>query len=990
MMRRKYSQLLTGNLGLLPLTGFFILLVFFNLESWAKTMTTKILTEKMINPLEWRQIGPSLFSGRIADIAVPKGQSRTIYCAAASGGIWKTTNRGTTWEPIFDDQGTGSMGAIAVSDSDPDIIWAGTGEPIAASHTTWGDGVYRSTDAGKTWDHMGLKETQQIGAVIINPDNPDIVYIAAAGHLWGENSERGLYKTTDGGTTWEKSLFINEKVGIVDAVMDPAYSQTLYAAAYGRMRGRYSRSEAEEVEILEGSGIYKTTDAGQNWINLTEGLPIKRVGRIGLAVSSTNPKKIYALVERAPYELHLNMADIHQIKDFLSTQGDIDPTESDHWREFIVKRIPEDEMLSAVVSGLDQAENIQLRNNLGLEELDTGGGVFCSENKGETWRRVNKMSALRRPSYYSHIYVHPLDENTLYIPEVRMNFSSDGGKTFEQAGWAFSSWLTSKFIHGDFHPLWINPEDPAHMIVGTDGGLYSSYDGGKNWEAHFMPIGQFHTIAVDMRKPYYIYGGMEDNGSWAGPSATRHFSGITNHDWFKFEHSDGAYIQIDPTDNMTVYSEWQNGNIRRLDLRTGMRTEIKPSAETGDSSLRFNFITPFVLSCHDSNALYLGTQKVLKTTNRGDSWVAISPDLTRDKRTATISTIAESPIKQGLIFAGTEDGIVQLSQDDGATWKDVTANFPSLPHDKNGFPTLCVSRLEASHFDPGTAYASFDGHRKDNYRTYIYRTNDLGKTWKSIKGDLPDDLVVRVIREDPKNPSLLFTGTDKGVFCSINGGTHWVALANGLPPVRVDDMVIHPRDADLVIGTHGRGLFTMDISPLQQITQDVLNMAVYLFNIQPAILYHLDITKNKGVRGARWFTAKNPYAEASDLLTIRYVLGENGALAPPGAAIYYYLEEKSQVPVEINVCDSKGAQILRKLKGPAEKGLNYVIWDLRKASSSLAPTDGGNDAVRLRESGLDERPGSLVIPGKYLIVLIIDGNRFEQKLIVKPDDSLRF
>jgi hypothetical protein len=502
---------------------------------------------------------------------------------------------------------------------------------------------------------MGLKDTQQIGAVIIHPENPDIVYVAAVGHLWGKNQERGLYKTVDAGKNWEKSLFISDSVGVVDIVMDPSDSRILYAAAYGRMRGRYSRSEAEEVEILEGSGVYKTTDAGKNWVKLTGGIPSRRVGRIGLAVSPANPEKIYALVERAPYELNLDMADIHEIKDLLSTLGDIAPKELDHWREFIVKRIPENERLSVMISGLDRAENIRLRNSLGLGELDTGGGVFCSENKGETWQRVNKMSVLRRASYYSHIYVHPLDENAVYIPEVRMNISTDGGKTFEQAGWAFSSWLTSKFIHGDFHPLWINPEDLDHMIVGTDGGLYSSYDGGKNWEAHFMPIGQFHTIAVDMRKPYYIYGGMEDNGSWAGPSATRHFSGITNHDWFKFEHSDGAYIQIDPTDNMTVYSEWQNGNIRRLDLRTGMRTEIKPQADTGDASLRFNFITPFLLSCHDSNTLYLGTQKVMKTTDRGDNWVAISPDLTRDKRTASISTIAESPIKQGLLFAGTEE-----------------------------------------------------------------------------------------------------------------------------------------------------------------------------------------------------------------------------------------------------------------------------------------------------------------------------------------------
>lgn len=479
MKKRKYSQRFIRNFGLSLLMGFFILIVYPIPRAWTKTQDTDFFSEEMIKSMEWRLLGPSLYSGRIVDIAIPKGQSHTIYCAAASGGIWKTINNGTTWDPIFDDQGTGSMGAIAIADSDPNIIWAGTGEAIAASHTTWGDGVYKSTDAGKTWSYMGLKQTQQIGAVIIHPENPDIVYVAAVGHLWGENTERGLYKTVDGGKTWEKSLFISDKLGIVDAVMDPSESQTLYAAAYGRIRGRFSRSEAEEVKIIEGSGIYKTTDAGQNWAKLTTGFPTKRVGRIGLAVSETNPAKIYALVERASYEINLDETEVNKIKDFLRSKKDIDQTELNRIRDFVESHTPTDEEAMAILGGLVGSERLELRTILGLGELDTGGGVFCSENKGETWHRVNKMSVLRRASYYSHIYVHPLDENIVYIPEVRMNISMDGGNTFEQAGWAFSSWLTTKFIHGDFHPLWINPQAPNHMIVGTDGGLYSSYDGEK-------------------------------------------------------------------------------------------------------------------------------------------------------------------------------------------------------------------------------------------------------------------------------------------------------------------------------------------------------------------------------------------------------------------------------------------------------------------------------------------------------------------------------
>lgn len=962
----------------------------FNPMAGTKNSEIDIFSEPLVKSLEWRLLGPSLFSGRIADIAIPKGQSRIIYCAAASGGIWKTTNRGTTWEPIFDDQGTGSMGALAVADSDPSIVWAGTGEPIAASHTTWGDGVYRSTDAGKTWDHMGLEETQQIGAVIIHPKNPDIVYVAAVGHLWGKNPERGLYKTVDAGMNWEKSLFISDSVGVIDAVMDPSDSQILYAAAYGRIRGPFSRSEAEELKILDGGGIFKTTDGGQNWKRLTKGLPNTRVGRIGLVIPATNPKKIYALVERTPYELLLDKDGIDRIRVFFSDSENKDPKEINRIRELILKDTPENEKAAAVIGGFDRSVSLELRNMLGLGELDTGGGLFCSYDKGETWRRVHKMSVLRRASYYSHIYVHPLDENTVYIPEVRMNISTDGGKTFEQAGWAFSSWLTTKFIHGDFHPLWIDPADQNHMIVGTDGGLYSSYDRGKNWEAHFMPIGQFHTIAIDNRQPYYIYGGLEDNGGWAGPSATRHFSGITNHDWFKFEQSDGAYIQIDPTDNMTIYSEWQNGNICRLDVRTGMRTEIKPSEGTGDTALRFNFITPFLLSSHNSNTLYLGAQKIMKTTDRGGNWLAISPDLTKGKKIATISTIAESPFKQGLLLTGTEDGNVQISKDDGATWANVTDFIPGLPKDGNRGSKICVSRIEASHFDPERAYVSFDGHRQDDFKTYIYRTDDCGKTWHSVNGDLPDDLVVRVIREDPKNPFLLFIGTDRGVYASIDGGIHWVTLNNGLPPVRVDDMVIHPRDADLLVGTHGRGIYTLDISPLQQMTQKIIESDVHLFNIQPAILYHLDIRKNKGVRGDRWFSAKNPYAEVSDLLTVRYVLGENGALAPPGAAIYYYLKEKSHIPVEIKIFDRSDGQLIRRLEGPAEKGINRVIWDLRKSSTVFSPTGGGNDAVRLKETGLSKRPGSLVEPGEYRVVFTAEENKLERMLLLESDENLKF
>ena len=802
---------------------------------------TATFSTATIKSLRWRLLGPAHFSGRVTDIAVPKGQEYTVYCAAATGGIWKTVNNGTTWEPIFDDQGTGSMGAIAIADSDPNIVWVGTGEVIAASHSAWGDGVYKSTDAGKTWTHMGLKESHYVGKIVIDPDDPDVVYVAAVGHLWGSNPERGIYKTTDGGRTWNKILFISDEVGVVDIVMDPSDNKILYAAAYGRLRSRYSSGG---VKLLEGGGIYKTTDAGRTWVKLKEGLPRERVGRIGLAISPTNPDKAYAIVERGPFEIHLDANELEKIKNLLRLEKEPEPKELRRIRKLIERLTPAGEKAAAVVAGLSRAEQAKLRMALGQEKLDTGGGVFRSIDKGRTWNRMNKSPSGR--SFYSRIYAHPKDEDTVYVPVSRMWKSTDGGRTFEQAGWAFSSWLTSSFIHGDFHPFWIDPENPDHLIVGSDGGLYSSYDGGIHWEDHPMPIGQFFTIAVDMRKPYYIYGGTQDNGSWAGPSATRHISGVSDSDWFKYERADGCYVQIDPTDNMTVYTAIQNGRIRRLDLRKGVWAQIQPRAKKDEPPLRFNFIAPFLLSPHDPSTLYMGTQRLLKTTDKGDNWTAVSSNLTKGGEDATITTISESPLVPGLLFVGTEDGNVQVSRDDGATWTNVADRIPGLPSDENGQPNMYVSRVEASHFDAGTAYVSFDGHRDDDFGVYLFRTTDYGKTWESIKGNLPDGFPLKVVREDLKNPNLLFVGTAVGVYVSIDGGGHWVPLKNELPPVRVDDMVIHPRDADLVIGTHGRGIYVIDISPLQEMTSEVMSSDAHLFNIQPETLFYLDITKNKG------------------------------------------------------------------------------------------------------------------------------------------------
>lgn len=973
---------------LLLLSGLGLFLFLSSFAASEEVNKEPLFSETTLKSLRWRLLGPAYYSGRISDLAVPKGNPHTVYCTAASGGLWKTVNNGTTWEPIFDDHGTGSMGAVSVAESDPRIVWVGTGEPIAANHSTWGDGVYKSEDGGKTWTHMGLQDSHQIGRIVIDPVDPNVVYVAAVGHLWGANSERGLYKTTDGGKTWTRSLYISDKVGVVDIAMDPSDRNLLYAAAYGRLRGRYSRSEAEEVKLIEGGGIFKTTDAGKTWVELKDCFPADRLGKIGLAVSPTNPLKIYAVVERAPLEILLPAKELEAIKKLLWSKQPPEK-ETQRIRKLIERLTPQNEKEAVVLAGLSREEQLRWRRLSGQAEPDTGGGIFRSADKGNTWTRVNKLPANRRPSYYSSIYVHPQEEDTIFVPIERMWKSADGGQTFEQTDWAFSSWMTSDYIHGDFHAIWINPDNPDHIIVGTDGGAYSSYDGGLNWEAHRMPIGQFHAIAVDMRKPYYVYGGMEDNGGWAGPSATRHMSGIDDSDWFKYETADGAYVQVDPTDNMTIFTEIQNGGIKRIDVKTGTWTSIRPRAKAGEPPLRFNFYAPFLLSPHDPHKLYMGAQRVLKTVDRGDNWVSISSGLTKGRDAATISTLAESSLKPGVLWVGTEGGNVFISRNDGTTWTNVARSIPDLPRDPQGLPNIFVSRIELSHFREGTAYVSFDGHRDDDFRIYLFRTTDYGQNWVSIKGNLPGGFPIRIIREDLKNPDLLFVGTYIGVYASIDGGKKWVPLKNVLPPVPIADMVIHPRDADLVVGTHGRGIYVLDISPLQQLNEEVMSSESYLFNIQPATLLHLDITKNKGASGARRFAAQNPYAELFDMDVSRYILGQGSELAPPGAAIYYYMKSEPTALVRITILDHQ-ERIVRRLTGPSKAGINRLLWDLRESPQPTALEPSGNDAVRISARGKFERPGKLVKPGKYRIRLAIGGKIFERELIVEQDDFLNF
>jgi photosystem II stability/assembly factor-like uncharacterized protein len=937
--------------------------------------------ENAFDRLPWRTIGPANMSGRVTDVAVPKERPTTIYCATASGGVWKTVNNGTTWTPIFDRYGSSSIGAIAVADSNPEIVWVGTGEANASSYTSWGDGVYKSTDGGRSFTHLGLKDTHHIGRIVIHPTNADIVFVAAAGHLWGPNRERGLYRTRDGGRTWTNVKYISEDAGFVDITMDPRDPDVLYAAAYARRSDRFDDFDSVGIDILEGGGIYKTTDGGDTWVKLTRGLPPTRIGRIGIRVAPSRPDRVYAIVEVAPLRVKLPDPDVRRLRELLSGETPPDAAEAARLRGVIEAGAP-GEASSAIVAGMSRGEQARVRVLLGMPELDAGGGVFRSDDLGRSWKRTNPLN--EREGYYSKIRVDPNDADRVYALMVRAWSSRDGGVSFEQEGWAFSSFLTSDFIHGDFHALWIDPQNPDHMIAGSDGGLYTTYDRGAHWEAHQMPIGQFVRIGVDMRRPYYVYGGLQDNGTWGGPSATRHRSGVTADDWYKVATADGAYTHIDPANHNLMYTASQYGNLQRIDLKSGSRRSLRPRGDAGPEP-RFNYVAPVLISAHDPAVLYIGAERVFRSTDRGDTWTPISPDLSRGNPNvdtgegATITTLAESAKDPAVLWAGTDDGNVQVTRDRGATWTNVAARLPGAPRDRDGRMSSWVSRVEASRFDPAVAYVSLDAHRDDDFAVYLYRTNDFGATWVSMAANLPAGVPVNVVREDVRNPDLLFVGTETSAFASTDRGASWHRLGAGLPTVPVDDLVVHPRDPELVAGTHGRSLYVLDISALQQLTPQVISSPAHLFAPRPVVLFGVDWTRNKGASGARRFAADNPFTELIPE-------GDSSGLAPPGTAIHYFLSAAHEGPVTIEILDKEG-RVVRELASAGGQGINRVLWDARRQSrsASLPPWRrvGGNDALRL--AGVTERPGPLVPPGDYWVKLRAGSHEATQALTVERD-----
>ncbi|MCZ6916598.1 MAG: hypothetical protein O7I93_07465 [Gemmatimonadetes bacterium] len=916
---------------------------------------------ELFGDLRWRNIGPANMAGRVTDIEAVDSNFAQVFIAAASGGVWKSMNAGTTWEPIFTDYGTANIGDIAVFQPDPDVIWVGTGESCTRNSVGWGDGVYKSTDGGETFVNVGLRDTHHIGEVLTHPSDPDIVYVAAQGHLWGHSGERGLFKTTDGGNTWRQltnGLPDDGRTGATDIKMDPTDPAVLYVAFWERLR-RPHRFDSGGPN----GGIFKSTDGGETWTKLTTGLPDGPTGKIGLAVYRQNPQIVMAIVE-------------HGYQPPQRVDGEPNPEYGDMTR--------------------------------------LGTGIYRSDDGGATWQFISRYN--NRPFYYSHIYIDPTDDQRVYVLAGSANVSNDGGRTFSR---------NFEGISGDFHALWIDPVRPDVFYVGNDKGGYVSFDDGDSFVMFDnMDIGQFYAVTVDMRDPYWVYGGLQDNGNWGGPSNSRDWNGVLNDHWFKFHSGDGFHTTADPNDWRTVYTESQGGNIRRFDAvfrQVGqsitpnpsnilnLRQRVPAHPDSSDRLLRdhfrFNWSSPLILSPHSSNTVLFGGNHLFKSTDRGDTWRIISPDLTtndpeladpesggitRDVTSAethaTIITIAESPLAPGVIWVGTDDGNVQLTRDGGANWTDVRGNVPTVPDG------LWVSRVTASRYAAGRAYVTFDGHRSDNFHPWVFQTDDFGRSWTSISSNLPDDHPVYVITEDPKNSNLLFVGTEFSVFATVDGGARWDRLMNGMPTVAVHDLVIHPRDGDLIAATHGRSVWILDdIGPLQQLTPEVAASDVHLFDNRVA-------TQWKGIsrgatRGHKLFMGRNP-------LTIEHQPpGNSPRQLVTSATIDFNVGDAVRGPVGIEITDMAGE---RSFIGSVDvqPGINRYFWSMRFDPTEEQRRQREEQIARFRAQGFGgggggggfggggQLPGDLVTPGTYRVTLTVNGQRHHGTVTVREDPGV--
>ena len=882
-----------------------------------------LLNSETLAGLKFRNIGPAFTSGRIADFAVREDKPSEYYVAVASGGVWKTINSGTTWQAIFDSQGSYSIGCVTLDPNNHHVVWVGTGENNNQRSVAYGDGIYKSLDGGQNWEHMGLKNSEHISKIIVDPTNSNIVYVAAYGPLWSEGGDRGVYKSVDGGKTWNPMLQVGEHTGISDLVMDPRDSKVLYAAAHQRRRHVFTY-----ISGGPESAIYKSIDGGENWTKQTKGLPDDtELGRIGLAISPVNPDYVFAIVEAG----------------------------------------------------------------------DSKGGFFRSVNRGETWKKLSDYTT--SGNYYVEIFCDPLDISRIYSMDTWFHISDDGGKSFQK--------LNEKWKHVDNHAFWVDPNNTDYYLAGCDGGIYESYDHGDNW--HFksnLPIAQFYKVSTDNAEPFYnVYGGTQDNYSMGGPSRTKNSNGIVNSDWYVTLGGDGFETQVDPEDPNIVYSQYQYGNLYRFDKKSGESIEIKPVERKEDEPYVWNWDAPLLISPHSHTRLYFAANRLFKSDDRGNSWDVISPDLTRQldrnklpvmgkvwgvdavaKHLSTtiygnIVALSESPKKEGLIYVGTDDGLLQVTDDGGQNWRK-QASFPGVPN------MTYVNMLLASQHEENRIYAAFNNHKNGDFKPYLLKSNDAGKSWISIASNLPERGSVYAIAEDHVDPKLLFAGTEFGLFFTVDGGVAWTQLKGGLPTIAIRDIEIQKRENDLVLASFGRGFYILDnYAPLRNISETTLAKEAEIYPIKDSWMYieakPLGL-RGKAFMGESYYSAENPpvgavitYYLKEEIKTLKKQrkakekeLEEKGQQPPYPTKEELRREDDEQKPYLLFTIKDENGDVVNRIKQEPKKGVHRVTWNFRYPSVSPAK-------IKKPEASIfgSEDQGPLALPGKYTVSLakVIDG-----------------
>jgi len=875
------------------------------------------LSDTTLKGFKFRSLGPAFMSGRIADIAIHPQNDNVWYIAVGSGGVWRTNNSGITWKPLFDAQKVYSTGCVTIDPNQPTTVWVGTGENVGGRHISFGNGIYKSEDGGNSWRNMGLKQSEHISKIIVHPENSEEIYVAVQGPLWTKGGERGFYLTTDGGKTWERTLGNDEWTGVTDIVMDPTDPKTLYAATWDR-----HRTVAAYMGGGPGTGLHKSTDGGRTWKELKAGLPKGNLGKIGLAISPQKSNVLYAAIE------------------------------------------------------LDRRK----------------GAVYRSEDYGVSWKKMSgTVSGATGPHYYQELYASPHQFDRLYLMDVRAQVSEDGGKTFSR--------MPEKHKHSDNHAMAFRADDPNYLLVGCDGGMYESFDLGQNWRYMAnLPLTQYYKLAVDDAAPFYnIYGGTQDNNTQGGPSRTDNVHGIMNADWSVVLFGDGHQPATEPGNPDIVYAQWQQGNLTRVDRTNGEMVYIQPQAGENDPVERYNWDAPILVSPHDAKTIYFASQRLWKSTDRGDSWTAISGDLTKDlerielpimgkkqswdnawdiyamSNYSTITSIAESPKKQGLIYIGTDDGLIQMTEDGGSSWRQMPVSSIGAP------ATAYVNDIKADLFDENIVYASLDNHKFGDYTPYFYKSTDKGKSWKKITEGLPETTLVWRSVQDHEQKDLFFLATEFGIFTSLNGGQNWHQLKGGLPTISFRDLAIQKRENDLVAASFGRGFYVLDdYSPLREMTEENLKAEAHLFPIKDAWWYIPRPVLSfdaKGSQGAGHFVAPNPDFGAiiSFHLSEDYTSLEEERKAAENKMAKQDIpfpgwetlekEKLQQKPVLYILINDADGNVVRRIKAPTKKGIHRIAWDLRYPFS---------DAIRSTKMPKKENApkGMMAAPGEYSATLV--------------------